>query len=158
MNALIIVFLGAAGGAMIGLYYYNRQRARLHYFYDLVSLIDRLISDVRFRQDKLTVVMSEYAATCNSSIMTHLSEYTQCAGGQLTLSRGVLTGPEHARIHKFFASLGYTDSGTQLLELDGHRVEFAGYLDAVKNKHNKYGTVYVKLGLALGIGVGILFV
>ncbi|MDR3022318.1 MAG: stage III sporulation protein AB [Clostridiales bacterium] len=159
MNFLFIIFLTAISGTMIGLFFYKRQKARLDYFYDLCGLINVLILDVRFRQDRLHAVMTEYLSDCKSELKNHIELFLSNVGkGELNFSPNVLKKSELFRVNRFFLSLGRTDSGTQLLELDGYKMEFSQDLSKVKQRHDSYGTLFIKLGFALGLGVGILFV
>ncbi|MCL1944557.1 MAG: stage III sporulation protein AB [Firmicutes bacterium] len=158
MNFVFIIFLTAICGSMIGLYFYNRQKARLDYYYELMGLVNSIISDVRFKQDKLNIVFSNYLPTCKSALTNHITQYLEQQNTNLILSKHVLKKTELPRIERFFSSLGHTDSGTQLLELEGYKQEFEQDLKRVKAHHDKYGTTSIKLGFALGIGLGIMFI
>ena len=143
---------------MIGLFFFKKQKSRLNYFYDLVGLINSIYSDVRFRQDKLSTVMKNYLETCTSQLSLHISEYLSSPKGELQLSRQCLKVTELKRVERFFASLGRTDTNTQILELDGYKAEFDEDLKKAKAHNDKYGSLYLKLGLAVGLGLGIVFV
>jgi hypothetical protein len=158
MDIFFVIFLTCVCGAMIGLYFYKRQKARLDYFVDLVGLINNIIVDVRYRQDKLRVVMTEYLQSCKSTLSYNIQQYLAQQDQVLQLSSQTLKKSELMRVQRFFVSLGSSDAGTQLMELDGYKAEFEQDLAKSKAHSDKYGTLYVKLGVALGIGVGILFV
>jgi len=177
MNFLYIIFLAAIGGTMIGLFFYKKQKARLDYFYDLVGLINSIISDVRFKQDKLVSVMTTYKNNIKSQLRSHIDEYiysqqslstanisssqsstTYSSQSSIKLSLQCLKKTELERVQRFFWSLGRTDADTQILELDGYKNEFEQDRIKTKAHSDRYGTLYLKLGFALGVGVGIMFV
>lgn len=156
MTKLLIVFFAAISGIMAGLALSKRIALRERFFDELVRVIDRLISDIKFSQAKIEVIIGEYVSSSHN-LSKNLAEYKQFLdGGELKLSRGVLTKREYRLVNEFFERLGALDLDTQIKELENRKAGFSEILEGAKTKNKKYGKALVKLGFLSGLLIGIL--
>jgi len=129
---------------------------RERYFEELVRIIERLISDIKFSQLKIEGILSDYTSS-SGQITKNLAEYREfLLGGELKLSRGMLTKREHRLVFEFFERLGALDLDTQINELENRKSAFVGILEGARDKNKRYGKAFVKLGFFSGLLVGVL--
>jgi len=154
VNKIIIIFVCACAGCLVGLFFYKRYKARNLYFADIVELIQTLIVDVRYRQDGLITVLREYQASIKSDFANTIECFLQ--GNIDSYKLSLLKKAEIQKVIKFFNSLGKIDSGTQLLILNGQLEKFTKCSNNAKGLFAKYGSTFIKLGFLLGMGFGII--
>jgi stage III sporulation protein AB len=158
MDKLFMVFFAAFAGLMCGLFLRKRVALREKYFEELVRIIERLISDISFSQARLETILSDYVSV-SPEMSKNLEEYTAfLRGGELNLSKGILTKREHRLVKEFFERLGGSDLDTQVNELGNRKQVFLDTLTEAKRKNKSYGGAYVKLGFLGGLLIGILFI
>lgn len=155
-SKLLIIFLSILAGVMAGLFLSKRLILRERYFDELIRIIDRLISDIKFSQIKIENILDSYT-TSSVLLQTNLSEYkTFLQGGQLNLSKGVLTKRELVLVREFFLRLGSLDLETQIKELENRKEVFNSFLLDTRARNKSFGKAFVKLGFLGGLLVGIL--
>lgn len=156
MSGIIVIFVCGCAGCLIGVFFYKKYKERSAYFTDVVGLIETLVVDVRYRQDGLLMVLNNYKVGLKSDFSSTIESFLNGNIGEQKIS--VLNKIERKRVEKFFASLGRIDSDTQLLLLQGEKEEFTKLSTLAKEKFVKYGSMFIKLGFLLGIGIGILLI
>ncbi|MBR2970567.1 MAG: hypothetical protein IKC48_02080 [Clostridia bacterium] len=158
MNGVLIVALSALCGLMIGIALTKRQREREAYYREFSGLCAHIISNISYRADKIADVVSGIEWQ-SSALQKNVEEYkAYVSGGELSLSQGVLTKAELAAVKEFFVRLGRYDGETQLAELKQRQNELALCYKEIKDKNDKQGNMYVKLGFLAGLLLGILLV
>lgn len=158
INSVFIVMLSAFSGLMIGLALSRRDRERELYYKDIVKLCSVMSNNISFKSDKIISVI-ETAEFESKALKKNLSEYKQYLnGGQLKLTDNCLNKAETARVRQFLNELGRYDGETQLNELSRTEGEFKLKYNELKEKNNKQGNMFIKLGLLFGALIGILLI
>lgn len=158
MNELFIIVLAAFGGFMIGLALTKRGKERELYYKDVVKFCSHLINNISFKSDKLSSVLDS-AEVKSGALNKNLAEYkAYIAGSEFNMSENCLTKFEALSVRDFFLELGRYDGDTQLTELKRRKGEFEQKFSELKINNDKYGNMYIKLGLLLGMLVGILLI
>lgn len=158
MSSVLIVALSALCGLMLGLSLTKRQREREAYYRDFSGLCAHIISNISYRADKITDVVGAID-TQSSALQKNVDEFkAYVRGGELSLSQGVLTKAELAAVKEFFVRLGRYDGETQLADLRQRQNELMLRYKEIKEKNDKQGNMYVKLGFLAGLLLGILLI
>ncbi|MBR2968012.1 MAG: hypothetical protein IKC35_04480 [Clostridia bacterium] len=140
------------------MYFTRIGKDKERYYCSIVKLCSCLISNISFRADKMLKILNE-AEIDSPYLKKNVSEYmSYLKGGQLKLSANRLTTAELNQINEFFGRLGRSDGQTQLAELKKFEGEFAQKYVEIKEKNDKQGNMYAKLGLLSGLLIGILLV
>jgi len=154
---MLIAAASSCAGAMGGLYFSKRVKARAAYYEALVGFINQIISEIKFRKNPIKIIAEEYMKMKVSALNTHLTEYVQSPNPtSLQLSRGVLKPNELERVRLFLESLGTLDSETQILELEAHKEKFSLEAKKTLEHQQKFSGMYVKLGFFAGLALGII--
>ena len=158
MNTVFIIALSTFCGLMVGAYFTRLGKDKEAYYRSIVKLCNYIISNISFRADKMLKILSEIEVD-SPYLKKNVSEYVSYINGEkLSLSVNRLTKAEHSRVSEFFGRLGRSYGQTQLAELKKFESEFAQRCAEIKEKNDKQGNMYVKLGLLCGLLVGILLV
>ena len=158
MNSLFIAVLSSFCGFMIGLALTKRNKERENYYRDAVKLCSHLINNISYKADKISSVISG-AEVDSAALKKNIAEYeTYLGGGEFSLSDNCLTKKEGADVKAFFMELGRYDGDTQLSELRRREGEFKQKFNDIKAKNDKQGNMYIKLGLLVGLLIGILLI
>lgn len=132
----------------------------MRYYDSLLAFVRTMQSQVSFRRDSLLCVVQKSCESCDGLMRTQLNEFAAyLSGGDAPkLSRGSLKADEYDKVCEFFMGLGGSDGDTQLMELSGYRGEFDAMLTRQKERHGKYGGLYIKLGFLAGLAAGIMII
>ena len=158
MNRIFIAVLSSFCGFMIGLALTRRGKEREQYYRDAVKFCSQLINNISYKSDKISGVI-DCTEVSSAALKKNLSEYkAYIAGGEFVFSNNCLTKGEALSIKEFFTQLGRYDGETQINELRRRESEFKQKHCDLKEKNDKYGNMYIKLGLLFGLLVGILLI
>lgn len=148
---LLIAFLCAVSGAMIGVCLYKRSKSECDYLSQLVGLCDKLYQDIDFRNEPVPVLLNEFKCTCSKRLSDRIDMYLSGSyNAKGKLSAKALT------VDSFFGELGKTDREGQVSMIKGYRQKFNNYYAEAEKKHKTYSSLYIKLGFLAGLAVGIL--
>ncbi len=158
MNSIFIAVLSSFCGFLLGLSLSNRGREREAYYRDVTKLCSGLIDNISYKADKILSVLDNIEIN-SAALKKNISEYkAYLKGDELSISSNCLTKVETARVKEFFSRLGRTDGETQIGELKRTESEFKHKYGEIKEKNDKQGNMYIKLGLLFGLLVGILLI
>ena len=156
ITKLCIVCLCVAASVMIGLMLYKRKQSRIKYFESAVRLTEKLISDISFRRESLTTVLTEFSREDKSELKKHIDTFVSSPYDSVVIS-GKLLKPEEKRLmREFFGSLGLTDTQTQIGELNSYKSRFEQIYNDENEKFKKSGPLSLKLSVLIGLAVGVL--
>ncbi|MDR0426897.1 MAG: stage III sporulation protein AB [Clostridiales bacterium] len=155
---LLIAFLSCVAGTLFGLALSKRLTRRRRYFEELISLINLLESDLRFKQENISILLDASTAHSVSKVRTNALEFIAYAGGggALSVTKHDLTRREFAVVAEFFQSLGTLDLSTQLFVFDNYRTKLKEFYEAADRAERAMGKSYVKLGFLMGLAAGIM--
>lgn len=158
MNSIFIAVLSSFCGFMIGLALTRRGKEREHYYRDAVKFCSQLINNISYKADKISGII-DCTEVSSAALRKNLNEYkAYIAGGEFVFSDNCLTKSEAMTIKEFFVRLGRYDGETQISELRRCENEFKQKYCQLKEKNDRYGNMYIKLGLLFGLLVGILLI
>lgn len=158
-NKLFIMAVCAAVGAAAGFIVMKTYKRRLAYLTGVCNMIGELKRNISYRKDSAASILGAFD-TDSAQLKKNISEYiayTEAKDGALDISRGFLSGDDHAKVKEFFGALGTSDGASQMDRLDAFSAMFTVLRDKAAEKSDKYGALSVKLGFLLGLGVGVLF-
>ncbi len=158
MNSIFIAVLSSFCGFMLGLAMSKRDKERENYYCESMKLCSWLIDNISYKADRLASIL-ESVEIASPFLKKNISEYKAYLGGAaLTVSSGCLTKCEAAQVKEFFSRLGRSDGETQIGELKRYESQFGSKYRELKEKNDRYGNMYIKLGLLFGLLVGILLI
>ena len=158
MNSIFILVLSGFCGLMIGLSFMRRSKDREGYYRSMVSLCSHLINNISYKADRIGKVLSQ-AEVDSGALKRNLKEYEAYIDGkEFVFSQSVLTKSEATCIKQFFVELGRYDGETQICDLKKREHDFIAKYNEIKQKNAKQGFMSVKLGLLIGLLVGILLI
>ncbi len=160
MLALLLMFAFSFLGYLIG----NRLALRLsdkrRYFEELISLIERLNGDFRFRQSSVCELINKQKFK-SELLNRNLSEFCAFAQGEtatLNLCSSNLNESERKCVFEMFSALGRYDLDTQLIILQDFKDKIEGFYQKAVVQENKMSGAYRKIGALCGLMIGILTV
>ncbi len=154
---LILIGFAILGGA-VGWRISDKIVQKRKYFEDLCYLLNSISCDMRFKQTQLLRLLDEYAPK-HGALRTNVDEFSSYATGkesELKLSRRDLSEREHKFIIELFSTLGRYDLSTQMLNLEALKVKAEEFFMQSKIVEEKQSLQAKKLGVMLGLLVGVL--
>ncbi len=158
-NKLFIIALCAAVGAGAGFVMMKAYKRRLAYLSGVCDMISELKRNISYRKDSAARVLGAFS-TSSAQLKKNIDEYiaySESKSGTLAVSRGFLSGGDHAKVTELFGALGNSDGPSQMARLDAFSGVFGELKERAALKSEKYGALSVKLGFLFGLGVGVLF-
>lgn len=156
ITKLCIICLCMTSSSMVGLIMLKRRKNRVEYFSSLVKLSDKLISEISFRKENLTVVLKEFAQDEKTELSEHVKSFCASPYEKIHIQKGILKTGERAAVEEFFFSLGATDADTQIFELRNYGQKFQEMYSSENERFKKNGNVGLKLSVLAGLAIGIL--
>ncbi|MCI8413194.1 MAG: hypothetical protein HFE47_03765 [Clostridia bacterium] len=151
-----IVCLCMTASAMVGLLHTKHKRARLLYFASCEKLTEKLIADISFRKENLCTVLTEFAAEDGSELKRHIEKFCGEPYEKFAVNTRLLKAGERRLVSEFFASLGDSDTQTQIFSLENYKTRFSELYRDESERFKKSGGIGLKLSVLAGIAVGIL--
>jgi hypothetical protein len=148
------VLLCGVLGVCIGLYFKRKVDRKKLYFEDLLSFCDYFRNDLTYKQNKLKKIILDFTYK-SEDLKTDLSNFCEEFSTNINLSN-FLSLKEKEEIKSLLSSLGKVDIQTQLTLLEERKNQLGAIFERYKEKSNKDGKLFVKLGLLSGICVGVL--
>lgn len=151
---LIAVF--AILGTVAGRAYSKRLTVRRRYFEEMISLINSIIGDIKFRQSPVAelVAEGEYKAIKPASVA--FVRYVSGEMKSLKIPKQELTDREYSVINEMFSVLGTYDLETQVFVLDNYKAKLSEFYTAAREKESRYAATAIKLGLLIGLAAGVV--
>lgn len=143
---------------------YYRKRFKL--FRDCHAFANKLIVEINFAKHNLKEIISttinNYGADFKRILSLYLnylnSDATILTNEMLFAKNTYLSSDEQQNIFLFFKSLGRYDAENQILEIENFKQKFDEMRKESEVENTKYGLLYIKLGLLLGILIDILLI
>ena len=113
---------------------------------------------MRFKQTQLLRLLEEFTPK-NGALKTNVDEFISFATGkvsELKLSRHDLNEREYKFICEMFSTLGRYDLTTQMINLEALKVKAEEFFVQSKTVEEKQSSQSKKLGVMLGLLVGVL--
>lgn len=153
---LTLLFMLTIAGTVIGLIPSKRLTRRRRYFEELISFINMLIGDFKFRQNSVAELVGSFESAELKPTLNEFTAYASGVGDKLELTRRDLSEREFIVVKEMFSALGTYDLDTQVFMLDNYKQKAEEFYAAAKEKELKYGKTYVKLGLLFGLAAGLI--
>ena len=155
-TSLLLLALGAGAGTMTGIVLYRALAARKRYFSELARFIDYVISDLKYRRTDVVTLRGGFVSA-DDALSTNLDEWLNgLESGQRKLTCGKLKKTEVNEVEAILFGVGQVDLESQLFELAAAKEKVAAMQVAAQQRLDKYGALYIKLGLLAGLALGIL--
>ena len=138
---IVIVVICAYIGYGLSLYYSNR----LKFFRTLMFLFEKINLEINFSQAKLI-----------SNFVRCLENLNEVTKEELFKDLKILSEEEKNMIFIFFLSLGKFDVINQTKQLEGQKEEINKFYKNAEQEAKKFGPLYLKLGIIIGLGVALI--
>lgn len=151
---LFLLVLSSAGGLLTGTFFASTLKEKREFYKDLLSFVNAVSADLTFRQDGIRKVANTYALNCKSRLKNILTAY--CESPEKKIDSKFLDKGEQTEVDNFFSTLGKSDLLTEKAELENAKLYAEEKYKYYKNKCEKHCPMRTKLGLLIGLAVGIL--
>lgn len=155
---LFLLFLCAAIGTFCGYMILLSYKKNYSYLDGVCNMINALKQNLSYKKDAVPIVLSGLKVG-SSQLQKNIREYIGFIGGQSdvrTISRGFLPQSTYDGVTDLFDAIGGSDEHSQNARLDALSLRFEKLREEAERKYKNLGTVAVKLGFLIGLGVGIL--
>lgn len=155
---LFIMFLSVAVGTFCGYLVLLSYKRNYSYLGGVCDMLSALKQNLAYKKDTVPAVLSGLTVT-NAQLKKNIDEYISYTLGQSDkheVSRGFLPQPTFDGVTDLFAAIGNSDESSQSTRLDALADRFDKLRAEAERKYTKYGSVAVKLGFLIGLGVGVL--
>ena len=158
MGSVFLLFVCAAIGTLCGYLILLSYKRHYSYLDDACAVISALKQNLSYKKDSVPAVLGRLNVT-NAQLKKNIQEYISFASGQSAnkeLSRGFLPQATFDGVKELFDFIGGSDEGTQGARLDAHLTRFEKLREDAEKKYKGQGRVAVKLGLLIGLAVGVV--
>jgi hypothetical protein len=153
---IIFVLLFGTAGAYVGILLKKRLDRKKIYFADALAFCENFKHNLTYNQNKLKEFVDEFNFSSNE-YKRDVDNFLKNFDVDFTLSN-VLSQEEKNEIKKLFSSIGKVDVQTQLTLIEERKNALKIICDKLKEKSEKDGKLFVKLGLLIGLCAGVLLV
>lgn len=153
---IIFVILWGFGGVLLGITLKKRLDDKKTYFADAHAFCENFRHDLTYKQSKLKDFIENFSykgEEFKKDILTFCKNFNADVP---LFSR--LNTEEKSEIKQLFSSLGNVDIQTQLSLIEERKSALETYCKKYREKADKDGKLYVKLGLLFGLCTGVLLV
>ncbi len=154
----VIVFICGYIGYGLSKYYISR----LKFFNDLLNFAEKFETEINFSKTKLLNVVDGFKST-SKEFVTILNSYKLFLNEGQILNENlmfdkikILKEEEKHCVFMFFNELGKFDVYNQTKQIENYKVKFNDIIHSCVEDKKKYGTLYVKLGIILGLLFALL--
>ncbi len=158
---VIIIFCFALIGFKFSSYYINRKK----FFSSLVLMMSNMEADVVFSRDKLSNILKKNIEICASKDLASLCqnivstiENKQTVDSKMFENIKILKADEKQLLYKFFSSLGRYDVLAQSKEIKSYQTAIVGMNVKAEEECKKYSSLFIKLGIIMGLLVCLLII
>lgn len=156
---IIIVFICAYIGYGLS-NYYNK---RVNFFKDLKLLFEKIKLEINFSHLKLISILNSFSTT--SKEVDYLKKnFKKCLQENLNFNEEnlfcnikILSNDEKQLLILFLTSLGKFDVFNQSKQLENQEKELELLRKNAEDEAKKYGPLYLKLGVILGLAIALIF-
>ena len=146
MLDIIILIACALCGFVCGKYLEKRTKRKGDFYTDLVRYVTLLKVNIEGKQVELPVFNEEYCQTCSEVFSQYLIE---------SKLRCALSSSQKSNIEGFFENIGCVTTQELNKHIDYYKTIFEADSKSISEEVSK-ASIYVKLGILLGVMVGIV--
>lgn len=153
---LILVIIACFGAIGFGISRYYIQRKK--FFSQLDIFMSSLELDISFSQTRLIELIDKQCKTLSSAELILLCEnYKQFLQSkekpnqELFKELSILKPNEKELLLSFFTNLGRFDATNQSKEINKFGIKFKEIYEEAKIDYSKYSTLFIKLGIIVGL-------
>jgi stage III sporulation protein AB len=160
MKFLMILILVIAC-TYVGFGFSKQYILRYEFFTQLQLFFKKFNLQINFSREKLKPIISEHVTTSKelelilSNFLTALDE-NDLTNKKLFNKCKLLNEDEKNLLFSFFKSLGHFDLTGQTDHINNYIKNFEFILQSVKEDKEKYGTLFTKLGLIIGVVISLI--
>lgn len=163
MLKYIILFVVVVLCGYIGYGFSNYYTSRKNFFKSLELLFDKLKTEISFSQSKLIEILNGFSAHSKDA-KKFVCNYVNCLNFDKTLNLEnifdgikILNEDEKNIILTFTKTLGKFDAPRQADQLAAQKNELSSLYKKAEEDAKKYGSLYIKLGVILGLVIALIF-
>ncbi|MCL2177415.1 MAG: stage III sporulation protein AB [Firmicutes bacterium] len=162
---IIIVILCGYSGYAFGNFYRRRKK-----FLDMLVLFCKFAkNEINFSHSYISNIIEKFVKNNQASSVefaSFLLDFKELLAANNTefdkLANSsnvqILTSEEIDNLIQFLNALGKSDVFTQLTTIDNFLETFKVYRDDAEAEHKKWTSLYFKLGILLGLAIGVIFI
>lgn len=130
-----IVILAAALGKILA----ADKKKRMKVFCEFYEFNEKLLLNLKYGKDKVGDVAKDF-------------EYVKCA----LEGKKVLKDEDEQFIENYISNVGCSDAASQVDYLNERKVALKKYKDESSEHYKKYGSLYLKIALMVGVLIAVL--
>lgn len=148
---LLTMFIGFSYfGIAIGRDYSKKEM----FLSEVLSFLNILSNDIKFNKSKLTNVINQNVENFKTDLQKVLNGFLKNEKVEVPF----LTKYENQKMFEFLNSVGKYDVEGELSNIERYKQIFDAFYKESIEKNKKYGVLYSKLGVMLGLIVVIIFI
>ena len=155
---LILIFSLTYIGRGLSKYYIDRQA----FFSDFVGFLNYVLSNINFEKSKLSATVNRYNSQSNNKYIHKLLDnyysYLHHKCDCIDCSCHILKQNEQDVLTHTLENLGKADFETEKMNIQASIEQINQLLEQAKVENVKYGGLYTKLFLLLGLALSILLI
>lgn len=158
---MIIVLVSAC--TYVGHGFSKHYVLREEFFKALDLFLKKMNLEINFSREKLKPIISNYITPCKELDFI-LKNFLLALGtkklneNELFLKTKLLKPDEKQMIFSFFKSVGHFDLSGQTEHINNFLKNFNFYLQTSKEEKTKYGTLFTKLGIIIGVLISLILI
>ena len=127
--------------ALLGIILTADKKKTMKVFAQFYEFNEKLLLNLKYGRNKVNEIASEY-------------EYVQT----VLNGKSVLKGEEEEFLQSYISNIGSTDAYSQVDYLNERKINLKKFKDESETAYKKYGSLYFKIALMVGILVAVLLV
>ena len=155
---LFLLFLCVAAGTFCGYMILLSYKKNYSYLDGVCGMIGALKQNLSYKKDAVPKVLGELKVG-SAQLQKNINEYIGFTVGhsdKRVISRGFLPQSTYHGVTDLFEAIGGSDESSQNARLDALTLRFNKLRLDAERKYKTMGSVAVKLGFLIGLGVGVL--
>ena len=157
----LVAFFG-----FLGYFFSKKYRKRKEFFWQMLQFNERFLAEISYAKRPLAKFLTAYPYKGEFALLleTFFQDLQKdSVGGRPVFAVGkaelpFLTADELTFVQDYFMTLGKGDTNAQKGYFGGAKTQVQGYKEKSEKDAKKYGDLYVKLGILVGLGALILIV
>lgn len=157
MTDIIIALCCLCAGVTVGKMCASKYKERYLFYKSLCNFKNDLYSEVCFFRNSLTDLLKKtyISEAFNKFLQLHLNEENKNNSVDNLL---FLSESEKNDVNLFFDKIGKSDQETQVKLCENFGKRFENAAEVAQSEYKKYGTLYKKTGLIIGIAAFVIIV
>ena len=148
---LLTMFVGFSYfGVVMGKNYVKKEK----FFCEVLSFLNILSNNINFNKNKLTNIIAENVGNFKTDFKYVLNGFLNNEIVEVPF----LTEYEKQKLYDFLNSVGAYDVEGELSNIERYKQIFNNFYNDSLENSKKYGVLYSKLGIMLGLIVVIIFI